>query len=844
MALRPASLPVVYHSNRRSASERDGPVPNSAQRREFVKPAISGRISDKDRDRPLKYAGAYVYGIFASSACALENVKEYGKTFGKEEYHACGDVAGGQKSATRNSRMSSTTWVLPNRRASTWPYLGFSRMISPMRQPSYRSFSNRATNDNLKVSLRLKTTTVIKRNIRARLAVLSARDREKKGGRLRTKFIIFGVDKQKTRLEQRRVESVILPLWSIIEKWTSEFARINAYGARQAQAQLLSRRRQSPSLVGLGSKNSVAGPEGQPSSAGTWEKMSQDEKAQLWQPSLIHALESDPGTALVILDDNLVNDGRFFPAYVTKDSLEHLACVFLLDPDVDHPPESSTNTLHHMACSYLSAYGRLNDSASLSQRTIYLLSKYCNDDQFLTLIDFLQENKSHITPNSKLHIMERCTQLGRIGIALSLLGTIPVPNLAEAAVHSFCVSMLRADMVVDDLYGLRSNILTYMLKVGVRPNRQMANVIILNAMEGGDLKTAWRSHEIAVENGLPPNVYTYICLLKGVQHGDHGSNIGYVQECAAKDGTLATSLRLKFEILYATHVAKGHEPHWRPFLDLLRTYREFFDIKPLIDLGILDHWEGHQPAPTSPAPPVQALGLMILAWLREHPDHAKAQEVYEAYIRHVREGHPTIASLAKTDHTANAFIYAFGCHAKTLPLCTHVIQHMLKPGVADPSAEADASADSEDRNNLGSDPRWVEGSGNTKLTVRIAPPRIQTWNILLHSFIRNRQAAAAEKVLTIMQSRGHEPNQVTWNTLLGGYASMQDVIGVVGSLNRLEKAQLEADNWTMKALNRVVDRTALLDAYERSAEGRPVQVAEDDWWEDTEWLSIAENKGL
>ncbi|MCJ1243460.1 hypothetical protein MMC30_000657 [Trapelia coarctata] len=777
-----------------------------------VKPTISGNVLDKDEDGLLEHAGPYVHERSASLVYISEEEGK-GRVLVEEENLDGRDYARRQQDVNRPQRTSSTIRTTSISQACMRPYLVSSWGPPSVMQPRHRSFSNMATRDNLKVSLRLKASTATERKMRASRAMLRAREKEKRAaGRLRTKFIPFRVGRLKARTEQQRVGSGNLPLWKIIAQWTSDFGRINAYAARQAQALLLSRLGKSPSLVELRLKNSFAGLEGQQSSAGNWGNMSPDEKAQLWHPALIHALQSDPETALLMLDDNLTNEGQFFPDYVAKDSLEHLACLYL--QDVDDPLETSIALLYRTAYLHLSTYGRLNGSASLSQRTVYLLSKYCGDDMFLSFIDHLQHHKSHITSNSKLHIMERCAQLGKIGIALSLLGTIPGPDLAEDAVQSFCVGLLRADMEVDDLYGLRSNILAYMLKVGVRPNRQFANVIILNAMEAGDLKTAWRSHEIAVENGLLPDVFTYTCLLKGVQRGDHRSKISYVQECAAKDGALATSLRLRCEILYALYVAKGHGPEWRPFLDLLPTYREFFDIQPLIDLGILDHREGPQPAPIPPAPPVQALGLMILAWLHKQNDLAKAQESYNAYFRHVREGHHIIAPLAQTDHTANAFIHAFGCHAKTLPLCTQVIQHMLKSDVADP--------------------------------VKIAPPRVQTWNILLYSFIRNRQAAAAEKVLTIMQSRGHEPNQVTWNTLLGGYASMQDVIGVVQSMKRLEKATLEADSWTMKALNRVVDRAALLEAFERNSEGRPVEDAEDGEWEDedTEQMSLAENECL
>lgn len=809
---------VLSGGDDRRTSNEDGTVLNPTEAK-YVKFTASGVTLDHNEDRTSRNAELDLYDGDVSSVVVRDG--EGGPSCGNTNTQARGTCLIRQQVSARTTFASSLRRVPANPQAFTWLFFASFQKLPSTGRPNCRSFSNSATDDNVKMPLRVKATTAANRNLRVRCALLRSIEKEESHRRLRTKFIPRKVARPTDLGEERRVENDDLPVWNTISRWTSDFAKINTFRARQAQGIVSpGRRRRLPSLRRITLKHSLDSQTGQLSSINRWENMTRDEKLQLWHPALIHALQSDPLMALIILKDNLMNNGRLFPSYVVKDSLEHLACVYL--QDVDSPAESSVDTLHRMSCFYLSTYGLLEGSASLSQRTVYLLSKYSDEGTFLSLVDCLQQNNAYTTTNSKLHLMARCAELGKIGIALSLLETIPVAELVGAGVQSFCVSLLRVDMEVDDLYGLRSNILAYMLKVGVRPNRQMANVIILNAMEAGDLNTAWRSHEIAKENGLFPDVFTYTCLLKGVQHGDGEPEISYIQECATIDGTLAKNCRLGFEILYAIYVAEESGPHWRPFLRLLPKYREFFDVQPLTDLGILDYRHYTKPMLNRPTPPAQALGLMILAWLHGNNDFAKAQEIYKAYLRHVREGHPVISPLAGTDHIANAFIKAFGSHAETLHLCTQIIQHMLKPDGEGPSTGPKNGRAVE------SEPLQLESSRISGGVVKIAPPTAQTWNILLHSFIRNRQAAAAEKVLTIMQRRGHEPNQVTWNTLLGGYASMQDAIGVVGSMKRLEKAGMAADKWTMEALSRVTDRAALLEAFERSSEGRSVHGPEDD----------------
>lgn len=772
---------------------------NPAHNTSYLK-STTLRIVCRGPDRALGSAGPLAQNRPASSLCAKE---EDGCPFRQGKGYARGDWTKGQQDPSRKRWASFTIRAPLNPLFPNRSYSASLMNSSTARQQSYRLFTSIASNDNVKRSLRLRAVTS------------SAMKQEQNGECSRGKSISWSVGKWNAQVEERRVGSGLVSLGHSIARWTIRFARISTAGARQARHLVRSRRqRRLRPLVRYTLVNKA-------STAKGWKEMSQNTKHQLWYPALVHALRFDPQEAMVILDDNLTNEGRFFPDYVAKDCLYHLARVYL--QDIEDPPQSSANALQRISCFYLSTYGRLQGSASLSQETVYLLSKHCERERFLTFLDCLQHNKAYIHTNTKLHLMARCASLGKIGVALSLLETIPVAELAGDPAQSFCVSMLRAEMEVDDLYGLRSNILAFMLNEGVRPNRQLANVIILNAMEAGDLNTAWRSHEIAQENGLLPNAFTYTCLLKGAQHGDDRAKISYVHKCAATDGSLATSERLRFEILYATYIAEERGPHWRPFMDLLPLYREFFDVQPLIDLGILDYRQDPMPGHAQEAPHVQALGLMILAWLHRHHDISQVEEVYEAYVQHVRAQHPVIAQLAKTDHTANAFMHAFGSHARTLALCTQVIQHMLKPDLADRPAElGDANAEE-------SEPHLPDRSTSPRTAFNIAAPTVQTWSILLHSFIRNRQAVAAEKVLTIMQARGHEPSQVTWNTLLGGYASMQDVAGVVKSIRRLEKDDMEADEWTMKALRRVTDREALLEAFGRNSEGRLVRGVEDDW---------------
>ena len=662
------------------------------------------------------------------------------------------------------------------------------------------------------------TKVPIRRLISRRRALYLARIKAIHGwGRLNIKYATLRSANTARDAGEDQIEKSTVTLETLSTKWTTGFASLNVIYARGARPLVNSK--QSMRHCPQPTRKTILPPYSstQQHSITFWGDLPLQEKLERWRVILLEALQSDPRQALTILRDNLEHNGIIFPAYVARDVLDHLSCFYL--QDTEQPNIDDVSALYRTARLYLIIYAGRSGSASLSQRTIYLLLKYCDQEELLSLLKDLQCYNAPISTNTKLQLMKRLAGFGKIGVALSLLQSIPVAELRFDQVQMFCVMLLRADMEVEDLYGLRSSILAFMLQVGVRPNRFLADVIILNAMEAGDLNTAWRSHDIAKQNGLPPDAVTYTSLLKGIRHGDGLEAISYIYNCAKDDGCLAGSPRLRFELLYAMYLYEEKKSAPQPFSTLLPLYREFFLVQSLQDLDILCGPQAQAVGPISPVrPPVQALGLMILAWLQQYHKNGSAPNVYSLYMQHVRDGHLLIAELAETDYTFNAFMVAFGKSRHTLPLCTQVVQHMLKPDLPNTTVPGKSSVTTA---------FFHAGSDGEKRIIKVATPTVQTWSILLFAFVRNQQVAAAEKVLKIMQTRKQEPDQVTWTSLLSGYASMQNIGGVVNTLQRLEKTGLEGDSWTRKALSRVEDKNKLLEALERVTTSPQIEVGED-----------------
>lgn len=155
--------------------------------------------------------------------------------------------------------------------------------------------------------------------------------------------------------------------------------------------------------------------------------------------------------------------------------------------------------------------------------------------------------------------------------------------------------------------------------------------------------------------------------------------------------------------------------------------------------------------------------------------------------------HPIIAPLATHDHVGNAFVKAFGSRPDHLHHCNMVVKHMLlnEPFRVLPSKYW----------------RTVKPQQGGK-------PTVQTWSILLHSYMKHGHNEAAEKVMTMMRKRGIEPDLATWNQIIAGFVRQQDVINVVKASKKLKDAGFEFDGWTIRALRRLRNKNAYFQGME------------------------------
>ncbi|RAL00284.1 pentatricopeptide repeat protein [Aspergillus ibericus CBS 121593] len=360
-------------------------------------------------------------------------------------------------------------------------------------------------------------------------------------------------------------------------------------------------------------------------------------------------------------------------------------------------------------------------------------------------------------------------------------------------VSRHCSKLLTLDSVEDTESGERNfRILPTLLKMGIRPDRDMMNVVLSNALKTGDPHLGVDMLRYMKAEGFELDSYTYLALLHdAVTRLDQERLAHLIEELAArpelkKSPYIASKLmhaHFVFNVKSLDTAANRREL----FYSLLNMYHELHDITPLKDLSIVPY-EYHLSASGEKTPPSAiALYLMIATWLRCQTQVANVDRVYSKFRELVKQGHTDVAPLATTDHVYNEFMLAYRKNPHGLRPACRVMEDMLHSA----------------------------NTGSSEATITHTLPTVRTWTLLLSAFIFNNQPLAAERVKEMMANHGVEYDMSTWNVIISGLAAQQDTAGIAQSIKELEAQGFAVDAYTMKALGYLRDPEQLWTAMEK-----------------------------
>ncbi|KAK5138365.1 hypothetical protein LTR08_003426 [Meristemomyces frigidus] len=427
-----------------------------------------------------------------------------------------------------------------------------------------------------------------------------------------------------------------------------------------------------------------------------------------------------------------------------------------------------------------------------------LVLPYCTDTQMNDIYGMMKAKSVRVSNNTLLHIADHFAKHGHLEQSLDAL--LEAKD-AGADVHSvgyksICSTLLR--MSTQHPGGLRLclRLIENLVSVGLKLNRTLCNIVMLNAVEFKDLDTVDAVHRSAIEQGIVPDAYTCAIRLKACKVDiGNAERLSQVIEEAIASGAVRQNQIVAGEIIHCLALHRIHatfnevpkEKWWMPkaqtatFLPVATAYMQLFDPAPLERIGI-EMPDNSMLGPQELAeqrmrPSRHVIASMVLVYLRTCSNN-QLEHIYTRWRELVEAGDGPLAACAATPHLSNIFLKQFTRSRQTLLHAARVVQDMQKPLPASAGVEQ-------------------------------AKPDVYTWSIFQHGFAMSRQTHLAEQVMRYMRSKGIEPNVVTWTSLVGGYAVAQDSEGMLDAMRRMAESGTPWNEWTQRGLRHFKNKRKL-----------------------------------
>ncbi|PSN63903.1 hypothetical protein BS50DRAFT_576527 [Corynespora cassiicola Philippines] len=546
-----------------------------------------------------------------------------------------------------------------------------------------------------------------------------------------------------------------------------------------------------------------------------WIAQKEEDRAISWIHILVWLLDHQPDRALqfvhVLASGPSFNRGEF----ILADSLEHIARYF-------------TKRSRHGASDMVVAsfYPIFRDVFSrhlikfrgiCSQDLLMNIAQLATVEDLTRIFNLLLDNNAFIEWPTLLHYANVFGKAGNHHQALRCLHRIArimgVPAARKQIVASkdfvwTCAAILRGSMK-NRGYHESTTIVSDFVKLGVKFDVLLYNVIISNAMEAGDYATAFQVYNNLEEHGLKPDKYTYSILLHGCYKSHEPAKFHeFAEHCAEmaitlNDPWLATDYLCYVFFRYRQRVdAEKFEAI------LAHAYCRFFSAKPLLSLSTIlpgNHLQSAANEQTGKSsseyftPPAPALHLMIQAWIRLAGEFS-SKHVWELYVQFrklVRDDpEQALVDLAKAPVVWNAFLHAF-CQKQQFADASLLMKDLIDHG-----------------------PR----------------PNVFSFNIFMQAFFRTGQLKAAERMQGLMQIYGVEPDEYTYGVMVRGYAKAQ-LAERVGEIMDHVSDEDQLDPQLLQLLGKIVNRQSLLKELDMSKKRKEAKERELFETENTRWIA-------
>jgi pentatricopeptide repeat protein len=508
-----------------------------------------------------------------------------------------------------------------------------------------------------------------------------------------------------------------------------------------------------------------------------WDTLNADNHRH-WCGVALWLLAYDPLHALEFLRETHLEP--YPPIIAVQDSLLHLSNLHSAGPiRKDNTRENDTQLRKLGKVTIELSQRSTGETLSLRYGTLAQILRACSTKQRHSLWVSLKKHNIDIHWHTYLHFATHLARDGYFeqGLEAILEAHKKGAQLDHYAFLSTCATLLRSTMRQPSGLRVCLDIVDTLVGMGVKLNLELCNVIMLNAVEAYDFNTAWSIYHSLEKYGLAADAYTFAVLLKACKINlDDAEMLNETIRSAITHVDVKTHAILAAEILHtlALHHTKHHPK--KAFETLAEAYSQLFDTAPLAQLGMLPQREPSPHDEQKMPPSHSAIGIMLTTYLHQlflqTQSPVQTRALYHRFRGLVNSGTEPFASMVDKDYMHNAFLATLIKTKAGLLPAAEVVKDMQRSHPADRQ-------------------------------VKQCEPSVQTWTIFMHGFQRHGQMKMAEQVLLYMRRMGKEPDLVVWNVLAQGYALLQDVKGVKGSLRRLGDRGFEWDGFTRSAVRRL-----------------------------------------
>ena len=579
----------------------------------------------------------------------------------------------------------------------------------------------------------------------------------------------------------------------------------------------------------------------------TWKRVPPVERRRLWPELMCTALDKYPDSVLKLLSATYVAPHP--PNHAVSDCLNFVIVHFLQKKS---PDQKDVQKIYDSVMHLLQVGPRRH--LHLEQLSIYILvTNLQSHAQIMALYEALNGAQNFLHRHTLIHIAHQLSKLGDTDMAFRVVQRLgneghwfSSPNIAN-----LCSRLLRQN-------GRRSNaglsdtqIFEFMTGCGMKPYSVHYNILLQNSFESGHHETSWQIYDMMENSGIKADSYTYSILLNDskvrMDHSALRRVIDMIRGSGMKNAHIGTDILHAVFLLNRKDIpdisTEDGERLPTAFEKMLPVYCDYFDPQQLCEI-VHDFPTrfGHLvPRDTTGSkslitPSAHTLVVMLTGLLMK----SSSQSIIDQYswFRHLASiENPVVSALMQSTHVYNLFLMAFGQSLKNLDWCPSIIGDMISSAKS-AVAKRYASNDINSKKGIALAAQRKSGKGrravpviptseNSNLPLNSPVPNVHTWSILLDIFMSHGQARAAEKVLTMMESRGVTPNQVTWNSLIVGYARMQDIEMTVDAIDRLEQAGFQVDDFTLRSITLIRDYRHLIEAMKAKEDAKLKTSLED-----------------